>query len=246
MRHFWLMNAKQAPRFLLKLSGELFGGGGKSGAFCAEKLAAVAEQLAAGSKTAQLVVVVGGGNILRGGRAADLPLEQAKRDAVGMLGTLANAAMLAGALGQAGAGAEVFCAPNLVCGALAKPFVAAEAGSALEAGKIVVLGGGTGNPFFSTDSAAVLRARELGCAAVLKGSRVAGVFTKDPEQHKDAQHLPQLTHAGALEQNLGIMDAAAFALAAEISLPILVFDATKPGQILAAVRGEAEGSWIQT
>ena len=244
MRHFWLMNAKQAPRFLLKLSGELFGGDDR--AFCAEKLAGVAAQLASASQNAQLMVVVGGGNILRGGRAGDLPLEQAKRDAVGMLGTLANAAMLAGALEQAGAGAEVFCAPNLVCGALAKPFVAAEACAALEAGKIVVLGGGTGNPFFSTDSAAVLRARELGCAAVLKGSRVAGVFTKDPEQHKDAQHLPQLTHAEALEQNLGIMDAAAFALAAEVSLPILVFDATKPGQILAAVRGEAEGSWIQT
>jgi uridylate kinase len=219
-------------RVLLKISGDLFSD--------SKSLKRVADQLvAAHGKGVRLAVVMGGGNILRGRDTKDM--DQAAADKAGMLATVINGIKLTETLGAH--------APVRHFSAIAVPGTAAgydiwEAREALKEGRILVLSGGTGNPFFSTDSAAALRAAELGMDALFKGTRVAGVFSADPEKDPKAKFYAQLTYQQALVEHLAVMDLTAFALCMERKIPIVVFDITRPGAILDIMKGKRIGSLV--
>jgi uridylate kinase len=219
-------------RVLLKLSGDLFSD--------QESLKRVADQLVAARREGvRLAVVIGGGNILRGRDTSDM--DQAAADKAGMLATVINGIKLTELLGAR--------APVRHFSAIAVPGTAAgydiwQAREALKEGRVLILSGGTGNPFFSTDSAAALRAAELGVDALLKGTRVAGVYSADPEKEPKAKLYPRLTYQQALVEQLAVMDLTAFALCMERKIPIVVFDITRPRAILEIVKGKRIGSLV--
>ena len=227
-------------RILLKLSGEIL----RSGDECLApaRLSAVADALArtvaCGVQTA---VVVGGGNIFRGREVAS-PSQRLDADHVGMLATLLNVGMLRFYLEDAGVGVTVM-APREVL-PVAQAFHRARAQAALARGEVLLLGGGTGNPCFSTDSAAALRAIELEADAVLKGTLVDGVYDKDPRRHADARRFESLTFDEVLRRDLRVMDQTAIALCREHSMKVVVFDITEPLNLLRVVEGSLAGSVI--
>ncbi len=230
-------------RVVLKISGEAFckpGGFGIDG----EELGVIAREIAAAAKLGtQLTVVVGGGNIIRGARLSQQGhIDQATADYMGMLGTAINGLALKEMLERLGTPARVLSALNL--SAVAETFIRGRAIRHLEKGRVVIFVAGTGNPFFTTDTAAALRATEIGADALLKATKVDGIYDKDPMKHKDAVRYERLTFRQAIEQDLKVMDVAAFDLCRQRDIPVVVFDMKTPGHIAEVVRGKAIGTRV--
>jgi len=190
----------------------------------------------------QLAVVVGGGNLIRGAKIARSGLSRATADYMGMLATLINALALQDTLEGEGVPTRVLSAVSThQC---AEPYIRRRALRHLEKGRIIILAGGTGNPYFTTDTCATLRARELGADILLKATKVDGVYSADPAEDPDAVRYRHLTYQKVIEQQLAVMDATAITMAREHGLPILVFDFKKPGNFSRAVQGEEIGTLI--
>lgn len=230
-------------RILLKLSGESFCAPGGFGIDANELDSIAAEVKEVSDLGVQLAVVVGGGNIIRGAElAAQGHIHQATADHMGMLGTVINALALKEKLVTMGVGCRVQSAIEIR--AVAEPFIRGRAIRHLEKGRVVILAAGTGNPYFTTDTCAALRATELGCEILLKATKVDGVYTADPRKDKTATRYESLTFAEAMAKNLRVMDMTAIAMCSENKLPVLVFDFKKKGNIARAVRGEDLGTLV--
>ena len=233
------MPAKKRRRVLLKLSGEGLGARG----YDPDAVRAVAAEIAAlPASGIEVAVVVGGGNLVRG---RDLPPDLVPRtaaDAAGMLATVANAVVLAEAVRAAGAPARVLTAVPMPD--VAEPFTAVHARERLAAGEVLLLGGGTGRPFFTTDTAAALRALEVGAGVLLKATTVDGVYDRDPRKGRGAKRFARLSFDEVLERRLGVMDLTAFTLCRENALPIVVFSLRPAGNLARAAAGEPVGTRI--
>jgi len=231
-------------RVLLKLSGEAFADPKLGFGIHAETVTSLAKQLAqVQSSGVEVAVVVGGGNIFRGTQAADMGMERARADYMGMLATVINALALQDALGQVGAECRVLSA--IWMQEVAEPFIRGRALRHLERGMIVIFAGGTGNPYFSTDTAASVRALEVGAEALLKGTKVDGVYDSDPTSNPDAKKFSQLGYIEVLNRGLKVMDATAISLCMDNKMPIVVFDLTVEGNIARAVSGEPVGTVVR-
>lgn len=230
-------------RVLLKLSGEAFCAPGGFGIDPPE-LELIAREVKSATDTgAQVAVVVGGGNIIRGATLADAgQVPRSTADHMGMLGTVINGLALKEMLATLGQPAR--CMTAIEINAVAEPFIRGRAIRHLEKGNVVVLAGGTGNPFFTTDTAAALRATELECQVMLKATKVDGVYSADPKKDKTATRFEDLTFAEAIAKRLAVMDATALAMCQEQNLPALVFDFKKPGNIRRVIEGEPIGTLI--
>ncbi len=229
-------------RLLLKLSGEALLGKGSYGIDMS-----VLERLAGDVKEAQIAgcqmaIVVGGGNIVRGMEFAARGMDRATADYMGMLGTVMNALAFQNVLEQIGAPARVLSAIPMptVCEA----YVRSKALHHMDKGRIVIFAAGTGNPFFTTDTTAALRAIEMGCDAVAKATQVDGVYSADPKKDKTAVRYECLSSAQVLAQDLRVMDGAAIALARDNRLPVIVFSIEEPGNLLKMLKGEARATLI--
>lgn len=232
-----------APRrILLKISGEGFAREGETG-LDTERVKALAVQLLKLTEEGvQVACVIGGGNILRGKQSESLGINRATGDYMGMLATVINGLALCDALESNGVTTRVMSAIDVhkVC----EPFIRRRALRHLEKGRVVVLVGGLGSPYFTTDTAAAQRAIELDCTSLLKATMVDGVYDKDPKTHADAVHLPRVTFQQVLEQRLQVMDQTAFTLCREHNLPIMVFDMNAEQGLVQAARGEEIGTLI--
>ena len=234
-------------RVLLKLSGEIFSGSEGGFGIDAGVVTSLATQVAGVQALGvQIAVVVGGGNIFRGAQASAMGMERARADYMGMLATVINALALADALGQIGSDSRVQSA--IWMQEVAEPFIRGRAIRHLEKDRIVIFGGGTGNPYFSTDTAASVRALEIGAEAILKGthSGVDGVYSADPLEHPDAVKLPEVSHFEVLNRRLAVMDSTAITFCMDNGLPIIVFDVMQPGNIGRALVGEPIGTLVST
>ena len=230
-------------RILLKLSGEALQGTNKNVNFDPNILEQYSEEIkAVKEKGTEIAIVIGGGNIFRGGQAEALGIDRVQGDYMGMLATVINAMALQSALERHGMYTRLMAGMRMeqVC----EPFIRRRAIRHLEKGRIVIFGAGIGNPYFTTDSTASLRAIEVQANVVLKGTRVDGVYTKDPEKFKDAVRFDRLTFQEAYEKNLNIMDMTAFTLCMENKLPIIVFDMNRKGNLLKVAQGEEAGTLI--
>ncbi len=229
-------------RILLKLSGEALMGSDSFG-YHADTMAGFVGQIrdvvAAG---VQVGIVVGGGNLFRGATGALSGMNRATADAMGMLATVMNALALKDALQQAGVDARVQTAVHITH--VGEDFDRDAAVRHLEAGRVVIFGGGTGNPFFTTDTAAALRAAEVGADLLLKATKVDGVYTADPKKDPNARRYETLSFDEAIANNLGVLDTAAFALCREQKLSLVVFNVFKPGALKRVVMGEDEGTRV--
>jgi len=190
----------------------------------------------------QIAVVVGGGNIFRGVQAESGGMERAQGDYMGMLATMINSMALQAALEKKGISTRLQSAIKME--QIAEPFIRRRAVRHLEKGRVVIFGAGTGNPYFTTDTAASLRAVEIHADAILKGTRVDGIYNKDPEKHTDAVRYERLQYSEALIGNLQVMDMTAFALCQENRLPIVVFDINRPGNLMKVIEGEEVGTLV--
>ena len=230
-------------RVLLKLSGEALMGNEGYG-ISPIILGHVADEIRGVIELgAQLAIVVGGGNIFRGLSSAAEGMDRANADYMGMLATIINALALRDALEHAGVETRVQTAITIA--QVAEPYIRLRAIRHLEKGRAVVFAGGTGNPFFTTDTAVALRAAEIGADAVLKATRVDGVFDADPETHPEARLLTELTYMQVLERGLRVMDSTAITMCMDNDLPIRVFNISVPGNIARAVRGEPVGTLVR-
>jgi uridylate kinase len=230
-------------RIVLKLSGESLMGSSKSGNIDPARLEQYCEEIKSiRSLGVELAIVIGGGNIFRGGQAEALGIDRVQGDYMGMLATVINAMALQSALERHGIYTRLMSGIKMeqVC----EPFIRRRAIRHLEKGRLVIFGAGIGNPYFTTDSTASLRAVELQADVVLKGTRVDGVYDKDPEKHSDAVKYTTLSFQEAYERNLNIMDMTAFTLCMENKLPIIVFDMNQKGNLLKIVNGESAGTLI--
>jgi len=230
-------------RILLKLSGEALQGKNKTHHIDREVLEQYAEEIKAVKELGvELAIVIGGGNIFRGGEAEWLGIDRVQGDYMGMLATVINGMALQSALERHGLYTRLMSGIKMeqVC----EPFIRRRAIRHLEKGRIVIFGAGIGNPYFTTDSTASLRAIEIQADVVLKGTRVDGVYNKDPEKFTDAVRYAQLTFMEAYQKNLNIMDMTAFTLCMENKLPIIVFDMNKKGNLLRVAKGEEAGTLI--
>lgn len=229
-------------RLLLKLSGEALMGGDDYGINrgVIERIASELKEVTAAG--VQLAVVIGGGNIFRGVASSARGMDRASADYIGMLATVMNALALQDALEQSGVPTRVQSA--LRVDQLAEPYLRRRAIRHLEKGRVVIFAAGTGNPFFTTDTAAALRGMEIGADIVLKATKVDGVYSKDPVVHADATRYSVLSFDEVLEKRLGVMDAAAIALCREQGLPVRVFSINEPGNILRIALGEEVGTLV--
>lgn len=235
--------SKRFERVLLKLSGESLCAPGGFGVEPAG-LRAIAEQIIDAKRTGvDIAVVVGGGNIIRGAQLAREGLiHRASADQMGMLGTLINGIALREALTNLGQDAR--CMTAVSAPAVAEPLIRLRAIRHMEKGRVVILAGGTGNPFFTTDTTAALRAVELECDVLMKATKVDGVYSADPKKDANATRFDTLTFRKALEMGLQIMDATAFTMCQEHRLPVLVFDFARPGNVRAAIEKIGIGTLI--
>ncbi|MBN9691502.1 MAG: UMP kinase [Verrucomicrobia bacterium] len=237
--------AKLTPKYkriLIKLSGEALGGEAGFG-ISPEAVHDMAAQIAEVRELGvEVVIVVGGGNIFRGLQGSEKGIERATGDYMGMLATVINALALQDALEKKEVLTRVLSAITMT--AIAEPFIRRRAIRHLEKGRVVIFAAGTGNPFFSTDTAAALRANEIGAEAVLKATKVDGIYDKDPKKFPDAKRYDRITYAEALEKRLKVMDAAAFALCQDNKMPIVVFDFFQPHNLLRVVTGAAVGTVV--
>ena len=230
-------------RILLKLSGESLMGSQQYGIDPVRLNQYAHEIKAVVEEGIEVAIVIGGGNIYRGVQAEESGIERVQGDYMGMLATVINGMALQSALERVGLFTRLMSGINMeqVC----EPFIRRRAIRHLEKGRIVIFGAGIGNPYFTTDSTASLRAIEIQADVVLKGPRVDGVYTADPEKDPSAQRYSTLTFREAYEKNLNIMDMTAFTLCQENGLPVIVFDMNKPGNLLKILRGEKSGTLIQ-
>ena len=229
-------------RVIVKVSGEAFSGPNDFGIHAPTIEAIVTDLVAARGLGITIGVVVGGGNLIRGAESADAWLSRPTADAMGMMGTVMNALVLESALERAGAPTRTMSALSMpqVC----ETYERQRALRHMEDNRTVIFAGGTGNPFFTTDTTAVLRAAEIGAQAVLKATNVDGVYSADPKKDPSAKRFDRLTHSQAIEGDYKVMDATAFALAREASLPIIVFSIAEPGSIGAILRGTGHGTIV--
>ena len=223
-------------RVIVKVSGEAFSGPRDFGIHAPTIEAIVNDLVAARELGITIGLVVGGGNLIRGAEEASAWLSRPTADAMGMMGTVMNALVLEAALERAGVQARCMSALNMpqVC----ETYERQRALRHLEDGRVVVFAGGTGNPFFTTDTTAVLRAAEMACDAVLKATNVDGAYSADPKKDPKAERYERLTHEDAIRRDLKVMDATAFALARENRMPIIVFSIREPGAIAAVLGGK--------
>ncbi len=230
-------------RILLKLSGEVFCRAHEHGIdhTAVEEVAKRIHEVA--KSGVQLVIVVGGGNIWRSRDNKDAGIERTVSDAMGMLATIMNSVALQSSLERQGTTVRVMSAVHVP--QLAEPYIRRRAIRHLQKGRVVICAGGTGNPFFTTDSAAALRALELDCNVVLKATDVDGVYDKDPQKFKNATMYKKMSFQEAIEKQVQVMDQAAFSLCMERRLPIRVFNFFLKGTLLAAAKGKDVGTLVQ-
>ena len=229
-------------RIVVKLSGEALMGTQSHG-LDQDTLARIAADLkSAAARGVEVAVVVGGGNFFRGIEGADKGIERARANSIGMLATVMNALALEYAIEKQGQTARTLSA--LPMPALCEAYSRQAALHHLGKGRIVVLAGGTGNPFFTTDTGAALRGAELSCDLIMKATQVDGVYSADPKRDPAATRYEKLTHGEAIAKNLAVMDTAAFALARENRIPIIVFSIKEPGAILAALEGRGKATLV--
>ncbi|SHI71533.1 uridylate kinase [Hymenobacter daecheongensis DSM 21074] len=229
-------------RILLKLSGEALMGQQQYG-IDAERLMQYAEEIKTAAATGtQVAVVIGGGNIFRGVQAEAFGLDRVQGDYMGMLATVINSMALQSALEKINVSTRLLSGVTIqrVC----EPYIRRRALRHLEKGRVVIFGAGIGSPYFTTDSAASLRAIEMDADVVLKGTRVDGIYTADPEKDPTAVRYPEITFDEVMEKNLSVMDMTAFTLCKENNLPIIVFDMNKPGNLQRLIDGEKVGTLV--
>ncbi|MBQ0106099.1 MAG: UMP kinase [Armatimonadetes bacterium] len=236
------MSAPKYKRVLLKLSGEAFAGPDRNG-ISGETILAIAEEVKKAWETGvQIGIVIGAGNIVRGASLALPGLNRTVGDNMGMLGTVINCLALMTVLKSLGVPARVMTAIEM--NKVAEFFTAEKAVEHLEQGQVVIFGGGTGNPFFTTDTASALKALEIGADVMLKATNVDGVYTADPKKDPSAVKFDTLSQKKALDMGLKVMDGAAFALCRDNKLPIIVFDIKGQGNIMKAASGEKIGTFV--
>jgi len=232
-------SAREKPRFkkvLLKVSGEVLMGDQGFG-IDMKTVDAVAEEIAEVVRHGvELCLVIGGGNIFRGLSTAAKGMERASADYMGMLATVMNALAMQNALERIGVQTRVQSAIPMAT--VAEPYIRRRAVRHLEKGRVVIFAAGTGNPYFTTDTAAALRAAEMGCDALLKGTSVDGVYTADPKKDKAAKRFDRLSYLEVLSKDLRVMDASAISLMRESGIPIVVFSIRKPGELLKVLTGQ--------
>ena len=231
-------------RILLKLSGEALMGEQPFGIDAAVTAQIAREIVDVHALGVQVAVVIGGGNIFRGLSASTSGLDRATGDYMGMLGTVINALALSDSIERQGAETRVL--PAIEMRQVAEPFIRRRALRHLDKGRVVVFAAGTGNPYFTTDTAAALRAMEIRAEVILKATKVDGIFTADPHREPDAERLENVSHLQVLERQLKVMDATAISLCMDNQLPIVVFNLRTPGNIRRAVLGEPVGSVVST
>jgi uridylate kinase len=229
-------------RILLKLSGEALMGDRQYG-IDPERLKEYAQDIKEiKAKGVEIAIVIGGGNIFRGVSSASRGMDRVQADNMGMLATVINGLALQSALENEGVKTRLQSAINI--NEVAEPFIRRKAISHLEKGRVVIFGGGTGNPYFTTDSAAVLRAIEIGADVILKGTRVDGIYSSDPEKDTTATKFDFISFEDVLKKGLKVMDTTAFTLSQENELPIIVFDMNTKGNLLKVVSGENIGTKV--
>jgi uridylate kinase len=229
-------------RILLKLSGEALMGNRQYG-IDPDRLAEYAQEIkSVVNKGIEVAIVIGGGNIFRGIAGASKGMDRVQGDHMGMLATVINGLALQGACEDQGIQTRLQSAIKI--NEVAEPFIRRRAIRHLEKGRVVIFGGGTGNPYFTTDSAAVLRAIEIEADVIMKGTRVDGIYTSDPEKDDNATKFDFISFDDVLKKGLKVMDTTAFTLSQENELPIIVFDMNKPGNLLKVVSGENIGTKV--
>jgi uridylate kinase len=229
-------------RVLLKLSGEALGNGQSTGIEAA-RVSDMAEQIGEVRKLGiEVVIVIGGGNIFRGVSGSEKGIERATADYMGMLATVINALALQDALDRRGVATRVQSAITMT--QVAEPFIRRRAVRHLEKGRVVIFAAGTGNPYFSTDTAAALRANEIGAEVILKATKVDGIYDSDPKKNPKAQRFARITYLDALQKQLKVMDSTAFSLCMDNKMPIIVFDLFKPHNLKRVVLGEEVGTLV--
>ncbi|CEN36565.1 UMP kinase [Capnocytophaga cynodegmi] len=229
-------------RILLKLSGEALMGGRQYGIDPARLKEYATEIKQVVEKGVEIAIVIGGGNIFRGVAGASNGMDRVQGDYMGMLATVINSLALQSALEEEGVFTRLQTAITME--AIAEPFIRRRAVRHLEKGRVVIFGAGTGNPYFTTDSAAVLRAIEINADVILKGTRVDGIYTADPEKDKNAVKFDNITFDEVMNKGLKVMDMTAFTLSQENELPIIVFDMNKKGNLLKVVSGDNVGTTV--
>jgi uridylate kinase len=231
-------------RIVLKLSGEALAGGQGYGIDppMLDRVAAEVRDVA--GLGVQVAIVIGGGNIFRGIAASAGGMDRSTADYMGMLATVINALALQDALEKSGLQTRVLSAIEMR--AVAEPYIRRRAIRHLEKGRVVIFAAGTGNPFFTTDTAGALRAVEIGADAIIKATKVDGIYSADPMLHKNAERLPHVTYIEVFNRGLQVMDAAAISLCMDNKLPIIVFDLTRAGNIKRIVLGEPVGSIVSS
>jgi uridylate kinase len=229
-------------RILLKLSGESLSGDGNQGIsnMVLEEYAKQVNDIA--TKGCEVAIVIGGGNIFRGLRGTEAGFDRIKGDQMGMLATVINSLAFESAIKKLGGKAKVFT--SLRMEPVGELYNRDKVSDALKEGYICILAGGTGNPFFTTDTAAALRAVETGADVLLKGTRVDGVYTADPEKDPDARKFDNISFEEVIDKRLKVMDITAFTMCRENNMPIIVFDMNKPGNLMKIVKGTEIGTLI--
>jgi uridylate kinase len=230
-------------RVLLKLSGEALMGK-KNFGIDHERLSQYAEEIKAAKETGvELAIVIGGGNIFRGIQQEDGSIDRVQGDHMGMLATMINSMALQSALENLGVYTRLMSAIKME--QIAEPFIRRRAVRHLEKGRVVIFGAGTGNPYFTTDTAASLRAIEIEADIILKGTRVDGIYSADPEKDENAEKYHSISFSEVYEKGLNVMDMTAFTLCNENKLPIIVFDMNSPGNLKKVIGGEQVGTIVE-
>jgi uridylate kinase len=231
-------------RVLLKVSGETLAGEKKFG-LCPDTLKAIAREIKEVTDLkVEVGIVVGGGNIFRGLAVSAQGIERTVGDYMGMLATVINALALQDVLEKAGMPTRVMSA--IAMHEVAEPYIRRRAMRHLEKGRVIIFAAGTGSPYFTTDTAAALRATEIGAQAILKGTKVAGIYDRDPEKDKQARMLPRLTYFEILEKALKVMDSTAVTMSMEQKIPIIVFKLLEPGNMKKVVQGQEVGTLVES
>lgn len=230
-------------RILLKITGEALGDAGAGSGICPERIHNIAAEIREVRELGvEVVVVVGGGNIFRGARGSEKGIDRTTGDYMGMLATVINALALQDALEKQGVPTRVQTA--IAMAQVAEPFIRRRAVRHLEKGRVVIFAGGTGNPYFSTDTAAALRANETGAEVILKATKVDGIYSEDPKKNPNAQRFDRISYQQALDRRLEVLDATAFAMCRDNAMPLIVFDLFRPHNIRRVVTGETIGTLV--
>lgn len=243
IQNYTMTETPKYRRILFKVSGETLAGDKKFG-LATETLRTIAQEIKAVVELkVQVSVVVGGGNIFRGLEASAQGIERAVADYMGMLATVINSLALQDALEKAGVPTRVMSA--ITMNEVAEPYIRRRAIRHLEKGRVLIFGAGTGSPFFTTDTAAALRATEIGAEAILKGTKVDGIYDQDPVTHPEARKFSKLTYFEVIEKSLRVMDTTAVTMSMEQNIPIVVFKLLEPGNMKKVVLGLEVGTVVE-